>query len=569
MTAEQQGPTLPFSIETDQLKYRQKNETHREKCTRVADHLKDSDQHFHDFRECQLDQRFLAAGRVQASMGAARQVTPFNCFVSEEIEDSMEGIMRAASRAAQTMRLGGGIGFDFSTLRPRNDLIKSLDSISSGPVSFMRIFDAVCSTIAAAGHRRGAMMAVLRCDHPDIEEFIHCKANGISLTNFNISVGITDAFMQAVEDEGMFDLVWGGKVYKTVRARGLWNAIMRNTWDWAEPGVLFIDRINGENNLWYCETITATNPCAEQPLPPNGACLLGSFNLTKYVVEDLAGYRLNMTQLVADIPVIVRAMDNIIDRCIYPLVDQEQEAKAKRRMGIGLTGVANALEALGHRYGDTGFIKALDTVMGVLTNECYAASALLAQEKGSFPLFNLEQFKKSTTWFRLDPTVRELIEEHGLRNSHLISIAPTGTISLVADNVSSGIEPVFSYGYNRTVQKPDGPVIEYVEDYGSRVFGVRGKTTSECSIDDHLNVLLMAQKWTDSAVSKTCNVGDDITFNDFKEVYMKAFLGGAKGCTTFRAAGKRMGILNAAPQSEENEGAACFIDPATGNKTCE
>ena len=564
------GPTLPISEENHALKYRQPGESFREAMTRVADALKDNDNHFHDFRELLLTQAFLPAGRVQAAMGANRVVTPYNCFVSGIIPDSMDGIMDAAKEAAQTMRMGGGIGYDFSTLRPKGDLITKLDSYSSGPVSFMDIFDSVCGTIAAAGHRRGAQMGVLRVDHPDIEEFIHSKTRLDKLTNFNISVGITDNFMEAVEADEPFDLVWGGKVYKTIRAKALWNSIMRNTWDWAEPGCLFLDRINRDNNLWYCEDITATNPCAEQPLPPFGACLLGSINLVKYVrEEDLGGRWFDLTKLYADIPIIIRAMDNVVDRAIYPLPEQEKEAKMKRRMGIGVTGAANAIEALGHRYGDEGFLRCLSAILETITVESYAASTELAAEKGAFPLFSDEHYWNSTMFKKLPQRVQDLINKHGLRNSHLTSIAPTGTISLTADNVSSGIEPVFSHEYYRTVNHPTGPKTELIDDYGLRVFGVKGKTADECSVDDHLNVLLVSQKWSDSAVSKTCNIGDHVTFDDFSNVYMKAWKGGAKGCTTFRAAGKRRGILNAKPMSEEEQGAACYIDAETGKKTCE
>lgn len=563
------GPTLPISEETHALKYRQKGESFREAMSRVADALKDDDQHFADFRNLLLSQAFMPAGRVQAAMGAARIVTPYNCFVSDTIEDSMDGIMDAAKAAARTMRMGGGIGYDFSTLRPRGDLITKLDSHSSGPVSFMDIFDATCSTIAAAGHRRGAQMGVLRVDHPDIEEFIHSKTRLDKLTNFNISVGITDEFMIAVGQDIEFDLKWGGRVYDTIRARHLWNLIMRNTWNWAEPGVLFLDRINDDNNLWYCEDIAATNPCAEQPLPPNGACLLGSFNLVKYIDEDLGGYFFALDRFKADIPVVIRAMDNVVDRAVYPLPEQEREAKMKRRMGIGVTGVANALEALRHPYGSRGFLWALETILETLAVESYRASAKLAAEKGPFPLFSDEHYWEASMYRKLPKDVQDLINKWGLRNSHLTSIAPTGTISLTADNVSSGIEPVFAYGYDRTIQTPNGPTIERIDDYGFRVFGVRGKTADECTIDDHLNVLLTAQKWTDSAVSKTCNIGDHVTFDEFKDVYYNAWKGGAKGVTTFRATGKRMGILNAAPKSEENEGSACYFDPETGKKSCE
>lgn len=475
--------------------------------------------------------------------------------------------MATAGVAAETMRLGGGIGYDFSTIRPKGDLISKTGSPASGPVSFMRIFDAVCSTVASAGHRRGAQMGVLRVDHPDIEEFVRAKQNRTQLTNFNVSVAVTDAFMKAVEANEGFDLVFEGQKYRTINARNLWNEIMRSTWDWAEPGVLFIDRINEMNNLSYTETIAATNPCAEQPLPPNGACLLGSFNLVKYVHLDDRGYfAFNWEQLLGDIPVVVRAMDNIVDRALYPLEEQFREAVSKRRMGLGVTGVANALEALELSYGSKPFCDYLDSLLGTFTNEVYRASANLAKEKGPFPLYSSE-YLEGEFIKQLDDDVYQLIRDNGIRNSHLTSIAPTGTISLVADNISSGIEPVFSYGFDRTIQTYEGPRVERVDDYGVRVFGVRGKTADQCSVDDHLNVLLVASKWMDSAVSKTCNVGDGVSFDEFKDIYWKAWKGGAKGATTFRAAGKRAGILVAAP--EEGEGAACYIDPETGKKTCE
>jgi len=563
------GPSLPISIELDEMKYRQPGESFREKCSRIADSLKDSDEHYHAFRDALLDMRFLPAGRVQAAMGAARQVTPYNCFVAPTIPDTMAGIMATAGVAAETMRLGGGIGYDFSTIRPKGDLISKTGSPASGPVSFMRIFDAVCGTVASAGHRRGAQMGVLRVDHPDIEEFIRAKQNTINLTNFNISIAVTDKFMEAVKTNSGFDLVWGGKKYRTINARNLWNEIMRSTWDWAEPGVLFIDRINEMNNLHYIENIAATNPCAEQPLPPNGACLLGSFNLVRYVQLDEAtnAFYFDWEQFFKDIPAVVRAMDNIVDRALYPLEEQYQEAISKRRMGLGVTGVANALEALGYPYGSEDFLVYLNSLLRDFTNAVYKASSELAREKGPFPLFVAKEYLAGKFIQQLDKDVRDHIELFGIRNSHLTSIAPTGTISLVADNISSGIEPVFSYGFDRTIQTYEGPRVERVDDYGLRVFGVRGKTADQCSVDDHLAVLLVAAKWMDSAVSKTCNVGDAVSFEEFKDIYWKAWEGGAKGCTTFRASGKRMGILNAAPQ--EGEGAACYYDPETGKKTCE
>ena len=581
MIKNEYGPTLPISEEIHAMKYRSEGETFTEAMTRVAEALKDDEGHFNNFRTILYNQRFLPAGRVQSAMGAPRRVTPYNCFVSGTIEDSMDGIMNAARDAAKTMQLGGGIGYDFSTLRPHGALIRSLESRSSGPLSFMGIFDSVCKTIASAGHRRGAQMGVLRVDHPDIERFIRAKNNSTDLTQFNISVGVTDTFMEAVKSDSDFDLVFEGTVYQTVSAVALWDDILRSTWDWAEPGILFIDRINRKNNLHYCEHIAATNPCGEQPLPPYGACLLGSFNLTKYIAMMPNGkYAFNMNMLKNDIPHVVRAMDNVVDRATYPLPEQEKQAKDTRRMGLGVTGVANAIEAMGYDYGSPDFISWFEQIMTAIRDGCYMTSISLAVEKGKFPLYD-DRFLDSEFAQTLPASIRELIKTHGIRNSHLLSVAPTGTISLSADNVSSGIEPVFSHKYDRTISTFDGPRVETVEDYAYREFGVKGKTADELSVFDHVKVLNVASKYVDSACSKTCNVGDEVNWEDFKRVYMAAYEGGSSGCTTFRASGKRYGILNAstsedvveAPAIEDHdfveESGACYFEPATGLRKCE
>lgn len=558
------GPALPISEELHATKYRGEGETFREAMSRQANTLADDPQHFKAFRKLLLPMKWLSAGRVQSDIGSPSRTTAFNCFVSGTIKDSMDGIMEAATKSAQTMRLGGGIGYDFSTLRPRGDIIVSLDSKSSGPVSFMQIFDAVCKTVSSAGNRRGAQMGVLRVDHPDIEEFIEAKANSDNLTQFNISVGVTDEFMQAVVDNSQFDLKFADRVFKRVDARYLWDKIMRCTWDWAEPGILFIDRINEMNNLWYCEDIAATNPCGEQPLPPNGACLLGSWNLVKYVTDK---GKFDVEALKADIPIVVRSMDNVIDRTSYPLPEQEEESKQKRRMGLGVTGLANCGEALGYEYGNAGFIRWTNRLMKTIANETYRASAILAAEKGAFPLYD-EQYLEGKFIQKLDEDVQELIRTHGIRNSHLLSIAPTGTISFAADNVSSGIEPPFSHRYQRTMKTTEGEVVVEVEDYGVRVFGIEGKTANTCTVQEHLDVLVVASKWVDSAVSKTLNVGDHVKWQEFQDIYMQAWKRGCKGCTTFRADGKRYGILNVI-KPEVEEGGACYIDQTTGKKTCD
>ncbi|UPO63174.1 ribonucleotide reductase of class Ib (aerobic), alpha subunit [Sphaerotilus phage SN1] len=611
-TRKMHGPQVPYSQELHAQKYRGSGESFREAMNRIAAALKDDDQHFADFRDALLGMRFLPAGRIQSAMGSTRQVTPYNCYVSGTINDSFvdgEGsIMVRAAEAAATMRMGGGIGYDFSTLRPRGDLIRKLQSHSSGPISFMHIFDAICKCVASSGHRRGAQMGVMRVDHPDIEEFIHAKQPGkdvqplwdlvaelpegaqkqqlvmslqqtLKLTGFNVSVAITDKFMECVASGEPFPLTFEGRTYREVDARALWDAIMRGTWDWAEPGVLFIDAINRMNNLWYCETIAATNPCGEQPLPPYGACLLGSFNLVKYIYKDGAGrFSFDWDQYREDIPQVVRAMDNVVDRAIYPLPQQKQEAKDKRRMGLGITGLANAAEALGHEYGSPAFLAFEAEVLDTLRDESYLASAHIAKVKGSFPKFDKDKYLQGQFIKTLREDVRDAIAKYGIRNSHLTSIAPTGTISLCADNVSSGIEPVFAYSFDRTVIEFSGPRVETVEDYGARVFGVRGKTCSRVTVQEHVAALTVAAQRVDSAVSKTCNVPSDIGWEDFKNVYVSAWEGGAKGCTTFRLGGKRSGILVAkddgnepeadAPETEE-PASQCRIDPATGRRECE
>jgi ribonucleoside-diphosphate reductase alpha chain len=568
------GPVTPLAREMHQMKYRQDGENFRDAMVRNAGALADNPEHFRALKPILLDQGFLAGGRVQSAMGALKTVTAYNCFVSGAIEDSMASIMQRATEAAETMRLGGGIGYDFSNIRPRGDRIKSLDSQASGPVSFMSIFDAVCQTIASSGHRRGAQMAVLRIDHPDILQFIRAKRNSDKLNGFNISVGVTDEFMDHLERGQKFPLRFDGRIYEWIDPTDLWDEIMRTNWDWAEPGVLFIDRINEENNLWYCEQIAATNPCGEQPLPPFGACLLGSWNLVKYLKprDDGKGMGLDYRQLAEDIPHVVRAMDNVIDRTTYPLPEQEIEAKNKRRMGLGVTGLANALEACGYRYGTQAFLEAEADVLSFIAWETYNASINLAKEKGSFPLLDREKYIQSGFMQRMPAEIRDAVLKFGIRNSHLLSIAPTGTISITADNVSSGIEPPYTLEYQRTIQTFDGAKIEKVQDYGYRFLGIRGATADEVTAEQHVNVLAVAQQWVDSACSKTCNVGDQVPYDEFKGLYLQGYMDGAKGMTTFRAAGKRFGILQAQPVDEETPEEAveaCTFDPVTGDRTCD
>jgi len=845
------GPETQAADQLHSTKYRGRNESFREAMNRQAAALTDDSEHYEEYREIISDMRFLAAGRVQSAAGSPKAVTAYNCFVSGTIEDSfVDGhgcIMDRAKEAAATMRMGGGIGYDFSTLRPRGATIKKLNSQSSGPVEFMKIFNEICRCIASSGHRRGAQMGVMRIDHPDIMEFIRAKQNHDQLTGFNISVGVTDEFMRCLENDQPFDLKWQGQVWDTVDPKALWEALMRSTWDWAEPGVLFIDTINSQNNLWYAETIVATNPCftgdtkvwtaehghvrfdelvgqtvdvltesedgrpvyrtmsnirrtsrnaklvrvrldnqtsvrctpnhkfflkdgtvkeardlrsgdalkgvyrykanqkgymrltngqhdplehhvpfenveglgslvhahhrnhvrddnrpsnlelveaskhlsdhkrgdsnplrthphrnpmvldpdctkgerngrwrsdldteemlemrelgmsyaeiakecgcskytvqkrikdanhrvlsvewleeqedvycgtvddpthrfivstgdndgvlvancGEQPLPPYGACLLGSFNLTKYIIDYQGQYKadFNWDQFRKDIAPVVRAMDNVIDRTIYPLYEQEKEAKSKRRMGLGITGLANAGEVLGFPYGSKAFLEFEAEVLRTLRDEAYRASIQLAQEKGAFPLFDSSSYRTGKFIMELPLDIQQGIAEHGIRNSHLTSIAPTGTISLCADNVSSGIEPVFALEVDRTVQTFEGPEQHKLQDYGFRTWGVKGKTADKVTAEEHMAVLATAYQYVDSAVSKTCNVPVDMPWEDFKQLYINAWKAGCKGCTTFQLGGKRFAMMEAVePEEEEDANSMCYIDLETGRHECE
>ncbi|MES2436074.1 MAG: adenosylcobalamin-dependent ribonucleoside-diphosphate reductase [Pseudomonadota bacterium] len=489
--------------------------------------------------------KYLPAGRITAGAGTGRNVTMFNCFVMGTVPDSMGGIFDALKEAALTMQQGGGIGYDFSTIRPRGAEVKGVAADASGPLSFMDVWDAMCRTIMSAGSRRGAMMATMRCDHPDVEAFIEAKKDAARLRMFNLSVLITDPFMDAVKADGSWDLVFQGKVFRTLQARDLWNKIMRNTYDFAEPGVIFIDRINKANNLGYCETIAATNPCGEQPLPPYGACLLGSINMPTLVAGAFTkGAKLDLVALDDLVRLAVRMMDNVVDASRFPLPEQQAEAKAKRRIGLGVTGLADALLMVGLRYGSVEAAAQTEAWMKAIARASYLASVDLAKEKGAFPLFEAEGYLASGNMMQMDDDVRDAIRTHGIRNALLTSIAPTGTISLYAGNVSSGIEPVFAYAYTRKVLQKDGSrTEEEVVDYAVRLwrelkgdaalpdYFVNAQTLPPL---DHVRMQAAAQKWIDSSISKTINCPEDISFEAFKEVYMAAWDQGCKGCTTYR-----------------------------------
>ncbi|MBL3571619.1 ribonucleoside-diphosphate reductase, adenosylcobalamin-dependent [Rhodovulum sulfidophilum] len=517
------------------------------------------------------DFKFLPAGRITAGAGTGRAVTLFNCFVMGTIPDSMAGIFDMLKEAALTMQQGGGIGYDFSTIRPKGADVKGVAADASGPLSFMDVWDAMCRTIMSAGSRRGAMMATMRCDHPDIEQFITAKQDPARLRNFNLSVLVTDAFMEAVKAGGTWELQFDGKVYHTVEARDLWNKIMRATYDYAEPGVIFIDRINQMNNLAYCETIAATNPCGEQPLPPYGACLLGSINLARLVAEPFeAGAALDEAALETLVATAVQMMDNVVDISRFALDAQRHEAQAKRRIGLGVTGLADALLMVGLRYGSEEAARQTSRWLHRIARAAYLASVQLAKEKGAFPLFDAEKYLESGALAHMDADVRAAIAEHGIRNALLTSIAPTGTISLYAGNVSSGIEPVFAYSYKRKVLQRDGSrteeeVVDYAVQLWRDKFGqadlpdyfVNAQTLSP---SEHVRMQAAAQTWVDSSISKTINCPEDIAFDAFKDVYMQAYETGCKGCTTYRPNDVTGSVLTVSESSDETPEAETGAD---------
>ena len=521
----------------------------------------DADHWENEFYAALEDFKFLPAGRITAGAGTARKVTLFNCFVMGTIPDSMGGIFEMLKEAALTMQQGGGIGYDFSTIRPKGALVTGVAADASGPLSFMDVWDSMCRTIMSAGSRRGAMMATMRCDHPDIEDFITAKSDAARLRMFNVSVLVTDPFMEAVKANGSWDLVFDGKAYQTVKARDLWNKIMRSTYDYAEPGVIFIDRINKANNLGYCETIAATNPCGEQPLPPYGACLLGSINLARLVKDPFeADADLDIDALGKLVATAVRMMDNVVDASEFPLPQQAQEAQAKRRIGLGVTGLADALLMTGLRYGSDEAARQTDRWLHAIARAAYLASVDLAKEKGAFPLFDADPYLASDAMMQMDEDVRDHIRTHGIRNALLTSIAPTGTISLYAGNVSSGIEPVFAYAYTRKVLQKDGTrteeeVVDYAVQMWRDKFGdvelpdyfVNAQTLAPL---DHVKMQAAAQKWIDSSISKTINCPEDINFDDFQDVYMQAYETGCKGCTTYRPNDVTGSVLSVSESSE-------------------
>jgi ribonucleoside-diphosphate reductase alpha chain len=539
------------------------------------------------FLDILQDFQFLPGGRIQAGAGTDRDVTLFNCFVMGMIDDSIPGIFRALEEGAVTMQRGGGVGYDFSTLRPSGAPSRTTGAIASGPVSFMDVWDAMCATIQSTGARRGAMMATLRCDHPDIIAFIDAKRHVGQLRHFNLSVQVTDAFMQAVERNDDWPLVfpedrltdrgetvmrdWPGeasslpcRIIQRISARSLWESLLHASYDTGEPGVLFIDRINWLNNLSYCERITATNPCGEVPLPPYGACDLGAINLTQLIRRPFSPHaHLDSDRLTVIASTAVRLLDNVIDVSHFPLPQQRDAVRKARRIGLGITGLADAFIMLGLRYGEDASLAFAGDTMRTICHAAYRESVAIAREKGCFPDFHRERYLEAAFIRGLPADIRDGVARHGIRNSHLLAIAPTGTISLLAGNVSSGIEPVFASDYRRTVLEATGtlrhfPLTDYAvqlwREHSGRTDATPGVllTAATLPIDAHLAMQATLQVFVDNSISKTINVPQDTTFTEFAPIYRLAYDKGLKGCTAFRPTAIRDTVL--APAQGSNRG---------------
>lgn len=591
MQSEQPGEipdyfSAPISMEIWESKYRFKrgdgtivDDTIEDTWDRIACALAQAEAE--QVRESWVDQfyaalegfKYLPAGRITSGAGTGRNVTMSNCFVMGTIPDSLEGIFDMLKEAALTMQAGGGIGYDFSTIRPKGALVKGVDADASGPISFMDVWDAMCKTIISAGGRRGAMMATMRCDHPDIIDFVTAKRDKARLRHFNVSVLVTDAFMEAVANERMWELKFNGEVYGEIFAVDLWDLIMENTYSHAEPGVIFIDRVNQDHNLNYMETVAATNPCGEKPMAPYSSCLLGSINLAVLVQNAFTtGAHIDEEGLRRLVATAIRMMDNVIDVGKFPLDKQHEKALEDRQLGLGITGLADALFMMGLRYGSQEAADQAAEWMRIIDEAAYQASIDLAQEKGPFPAFDADKFlAPGTHASRMPKNLQDAMRIYGMRNAFLTSIAPTGTISLYANNVSSGMEPVFAGSYNRRVLTKDGEETwQVVEGYGLAKYreyfeAIHGAgsfqqtdlphywvTAQELTPEEHVRMQAALQKHIDSSISKTVNLPEDISFDDFKAVYMDAYKSGCKGCTTYRPNDVTGSVLSVVePEKEE------------------